>query len=328
MASASGAQPGGKPTGAAAAALAGDHILVHKRQRGNPVLGHVRSVPWRYEDIGGPDFVLGRGLAAVFVSLQYHLLHPRYATKRMRGVGREYRVKALLVQVDAGDNDVPLQELCRDAMAQGFVALLGWSAAEVARYVESFKAMEQAPAKAIMPRQEKGLRRQVMTALTTIRSVNRADADGLAAQFKTVAAVARAPLEAVQGVPGMGATKARRVVEALTSTFTALGPEAAARAKAGLPEQEVLAPQYSAAEVSVSRKRRRAQEDAEAGRATGAMVRRAGREPVRPRLDTAAADEAADGPQAVGGDSPPGSLPGSPLEAGASSPTSAGSGGD
>lgn len=316
--------PGGKPTGAAAAALAGDHILVHKRQQGNPVLSHVRSAPWRYEDIGGPDFVLGRGLAAIFVSLQYHLLHPRYATKRMRGVGREYRVKALLVQVDAGDNDVPLQELCRDAMAQGFIALLGWSAAEVGKYVESFKAMEQAPAKVIMPRQEKGLRRQVMTALTTIRSVNRADADGLAARFKTVAAVARAPLEAVQGVPGLGATKARRVVEALTSTFTALGPEAAARAKAGLPAAQVRTAQYSAAEVSVSRKRRRTEEDAEDGRATGAAVRRAGMEPVRARrVEAAGATEDAELP-AESSDSPAGS----PLGGGGLSPTSAGSGGN
>jgi len=247
-------------TGYTAPAMVGDAVLVHKRQKGNPVLNSVKSVPWRFADIGGPDFVVGRGVAAVFVSLQYHLLHPRYATKRMRGVGREYRVKVLLVQVDAGDNDTPLQELCRDAMAQGFVTLLGWSAAEAGRYVEALKSMEHAPAKAIMPRREKGLRQQAMTALTAVRSVNRSDADALAARFRTVGAMARAGVEDMVSVPGLGTRKARRVLAALTAPFTALGPEAAARERAGLPASQVRLPQYSAAAVSESRKRRRAEE--------------------------------------------------------------------
>lgn len=243
-------------TGFVVPPVATEAILVHKRQAGNPLLSHIRTAPWRFGDVGGPDYVVGRGIGIVFVSLQYHLLHPRYAYKRMRNVGREYRVKVLLVQVDTSDNDSPLQELCRDAMASSFVTLVGWSSKEVARYVEALKAMGNATAKPIMPRQEKGLRQQVTSALTAIRSIQKADVDVLASEFKTVAAMTRSPAARMQSLPGLGATKAKRLLEALQAPFTSMGPEPAARERVGLPPGVITTAQYSPRALSASRRGR------------------------------------------------------------------------
>jgi DNA excision repair protein ERCC-1 len=44
----------------------GSTILVSPRQRGNPVLTSVRSMPWEYSDIPA-DFVLGTTTCALFL---------------------------------------------------------------------------------------------------------------------------------------------------------------------------------------------------------------------------------------------------------------------
>jgi DNA excision repair protein ERCC-1 len=44
----------------------GSTILVSPRQRGNPVLTSIRSMPWEYSDIPA-DYVLGLGTCALFL---------------------------------------------------------------------------------------------------------------------------------------------------------------------------------------------------------------------------------------------------------------------
>ena len=51
-------------------------ILVHKRQKGNPMLRFIKNVPIRYTEDILSDFVLGSGAAALYLSLRYHLLNP------------------------------------------------------------------------------------------------------------------------------------------------------------------------------------------------------------------------------------------------------------
>jgi DNA repair protein Rad10 len=84
------------------AAVIGNTILVSRRQEGNPVLRHVRNVRWQvlsvscasmrtadsralpqYADIV-PDYILGNGTAALYISLRYHLLKPEYLFHRIR----------------------------------------------------------------------------------------------------------------------------------------------------------------------------------------------------------------------------------------------------
>ncbi len=44
-------------------------ILVSTRQKGNPILNHVKSLPWEYSDIPC-DYVLGATTCALFLSLR------------------------------------------------------------------------------------------------------------------------------------------------------------------------------------------------------------------------------------------------------------------
>jgi DNA repair protein Rad10 len=71
---------------------------VSRRQEGNPVLRHIRSVRWQYGDIV-PDYMLGGATAAVFLSLRYHLLRPDYIHARLKELGRGFRLRVVLVQV-------------------------------------------------------------------------------------------------------------------------------------------------------------------------------------------------------------------------------------
>ena len=49
----------GKVTEAKKAAPSGGTIQVNSRQRGNPILKSIRSVPWEFADGLAPDYILG-----------------------------------------------------------------------------------------------------------------------------------------------------------------------------------------------------------------------------------------------------------------------------
>jgi DNA excision repair protein ERCC-1 len=55
-------------------------------------------VAWRYGDIE-PDFIVGAAAAALYISVQYHLLHPNYLKSRLVGLSGKFRVRILLVHV-------------------------------------------------------------------------------------------------------------------------------------------------------------------------------------------------------------------------------------
>jgi DNA repair protein Rad10 len=73
-------------------------VLVSSVQRGNPVLKCLRQVAWRYADIE-PDFIVGAAAAALYISVQYHLLHPTYLKSRLVSLDGKFRVRILLVHV-------------------------------------------------------------------------------------------------------------------------------------------------------------------------------------------------------------------------------------
>ena len=68
-------------------------VLVGRSQTGNPLLRHVRCVRWAFADVL-PDFVLGDNACAVFVSLRYHLLHPKYLATKIASLQRAFRLRA------------------------------------------------------------------------------------------------------------------------------------------------------------------------------------------------------------------------------------------
>ncbi|KAL8975847.1 MAG: hypothetical protein Q9205_008037, partial [Flavoplaca limonia] len=104
-------------------------ILVSPRQKGNPILNNVRSLPWEYSDIPA-DFVLGATTCCLFLSLKYHRLHPEYIYNRIRNLGHLYNLRVLLTMVDIQNHEESLKELSKTSMVNNLTLILAWSAQE------------------------------------------------------------------------------------------------------------------------------------------------------------------------------------------------------
>jgi DNA excision repair protein ERCC-1 len=72
---------------------------VSSRQRGNPILKSVTSVPWEFNDQIVPDYVIGPRACVMFLSVRYHMLNPDYIHERLKDLGKAYELRVLLVQV-------------------------------------------------------------------------------------------------------------------------------------------------------------------------------------------------------------------------------------
>mmetsp|Transcript_27042 Transcript_27042/g.69477 ORF Transcript_27042/g.69477 Transcript_27042/m.69477 type:complete len:367 (+) Transcript_27042:198-1298(+) len=199
-------------------------ILVSPRQVGNPLLRHLRAVRHAtHPGLGasGPDYLLGEGAAALFVSLRYHLLHPEYVHARLRGLlaGGAFRHRFLLAQVDTDDCVRPLEAITKAAVRADVTLLLAWSPEEAARWLETLKAYERKPADAIQERLDGDYGSRLAAALTTLKGVNRTDVATLGRAFGSLAALMAAPMEGLSACPGLGPTKVARLHDALHQPF-------------------------------------------------------------------------------------------------------------
>jgi DNA excision repair protein ERCC-1 len=80
-------------------AISVNSIVINPRQHGNPVIEHIRHVPWEYGETSA-DYVVGKKTAILFLSIKYHRLHPDYIHRRIAQLGQHYELKVLLVRVD------------------------------------------------------------------------------------------------------------------------------------------------------------------------------------------------------------------------------------
>ena len=87
--------------------------------------------------------MLGENACAVFVSLRYHLLHPKYLATRIASLQRAFRTRAVLCLVDTEDVTKPLGEVNKIAAMGDCALLCAWRPEEAARYVETLKAFEK-----------------------------------------------------------------------------------------------------------------------------------------------------------------------------------------
>lgn len=75
-------------------------IQVNPKQRGNPLLKSISSIPWEYNDQIIPDYVVGKSACVLFLSIRYHNLKPDYLHERLKEIGKNYELRVLLVHVD------------------------------------------------------------------------------------------------------------------------------------------------------------------------------------------------------------------------------------
>ncbi|KAF4985788.1 hypothetical protein F66182_16892 [Fusarium sp. NRRL 66182] len=143
-------------------------ILVSSRQKGNPILNHVKLVPWEYADIPA-DYVVGATTCALFLSLKYHRLHPEYIYSRIRLLAGKYNLRIVLVMVDIPNHEETLKELSKTSIVNNVTLILCWSAPEAAHYLELFKSSENAQPTAIRSQQAQSYRESVIEFITAPR---------------------------------------------------------------------------------------------------------------------------------------------------------------
>lgn len=193
-------------------------ILVNPRQRGNPILKSVRNIPWEFGDIV-PDYVMGRTVCALFLSLRYHHLNPNYIHGRLKELGSNYELRILLVQVDVKDPHYSLKELARMAILAECTLILAWSPEEAGRYLETYKSYENKPVDALKEKVEQDFVAQVTDCLTTVKSVNKTDVITLLSTFGSVQKIMSTSKDDFCLIPGFGPQKAQRLYDAFQEPF-------------------------------------------------------------------------------------------------------------
>jgi DNA excision repair protein ERCC-1 len=162
-------------------------ILVNERQRGNPILEHVTNMPWTYATPADgliADYLLGSSCCALYLSLRYHLLNPKYVTARMAAIQYAYRTRIVLVHVDVDDAERALEDVTRIAFVHNWTLVCAWTSQECARYLETFRMFENKSAESIRERVDPSDGKAMFAAvLSTVRSVNKSDVSTLAQQF-------------------------------------------------------------------------------------------------------------------------------------------------
>ena len=193
-------------------------IIVSTRQKGNPILNNIRSLPWEYGDIPA-DYVLGATTCALFLSLKYHRLHPEYIYSRIRALGHKYNLRVLLTMVDIQNHEESLKELSKTSLINDLTLILCWSAQEAGRYLELYKSYEHASPASIRAHQATSYSEKLVEFITVPRSINKTDALSLVSAFGSVRAAVNARPEEIGEITGWGEKKVQRWVGTVRENF-------------------------------------------------------------------------------------------------------------
>lgn len=193
-------------------------ILVSTRQKGNPILNHIKLLPWEYADIPA-DYVIGTTACALFLSLKYHRLHPEYIYSRIRLLAGKYNLRIVLVMVDIPNHEDTLKELSKTSVINNLTLMLCWSAPEAAHYLELFKSSEHAQPTAIRTQQAQSYKESLVEFVTAPRSINKSDAASLISTFGSLQNAVNAQPEQISSVPGWGEKKVQQWCNAVREDF-------------------------------------------------------------------------------------------------------------
>ncbi|KAK0168299.1 hypothetical protein PV327_002122 [Microctonus hyperodae] len=193
-------------------------VLVNPKQRGNPLLKFIKNVPWEYSEVV-PDYVMGTGVCALFLSLRYHQLNPDYIHGRLKLLGNSYQLRVLLVQIDVPEPNHILKHLTRISILADLTLMLAWNNEDAARMIETYKIFEHKPPEMIMERGDANPQQKLINALTSVRAINKTDAMTLLTTFGTMISILKATPEALALCPGIGLHKARKLHKVLHEKF-------------------------------------------------------------------------------------------------------------
>ena len=195
-------------------------ILVHGRQRGNPLLKHIKFVKKEFHDDIKADYVVGTAVGVLFLSVKYHLLHPNYVRRRLAEIRGAYQLSILLLMVDEDRPDSVIEALTVLCVKEKVTIICCWSNEEGGRYLETFKVYEKKSAKMIQANIEGTYASHLTEFLTSIRSVTKRDVLTLISTFGTLKNIMSASLLQLSLCPGIGPTKCRNIYEAFNGPIS------------------------------------------------------------------------------------------------------------
>ena len=193
-------------------------IIVSTRQKGNPSLNFIRSLPWEYGDIPA-DYVLGAHTCALFLSLKYHRLHPEYVYTRIKALGHRYNLRILLTMVDIENHEESLKELSKTSLVNDLTLILCWSAQEAGRYLELYKSFEHASPASIRAHQSTSYAEKLVDFVTVPRGINKTDAVSIVSAFGSVRGAVNARPEQIGEITGWGEKKVQRWCSTVNERF-------------------------------------------------------------------------------------------------------------
>ncbi|XP_061398899.1 DNA excision repair protein ERCC-1-like [Musca vetustissima] len=194
-------------------------ILVHTKQRGNPILKSILNCPLEYRDDIIPDYVVGRTTCVLYLSLKYHQLNPDYICQRLKELGKLFELRVLLVQVDIPEPHGALKTLTRISLLADLTLMLAWNAEEAGKIIETYKLFEKKPPDWIMERVDANPHQKLVSALTNIKPVNKTDATTLLQNFGSLEKIVNASEERLSQVTGLGPRKAKKLYKTLQEPF-------------------------------------------------------------------------------------------------------------
>lgn len=179
---------------------------------------YIRQVPYEYAEIV-PDYVMGATTCAIFLSLRYHKLNPKYIHERVKLLGKQYKLRVLILQMDTKESHSELQTLNRLCILVNLTLMLCWSAEEAASLIETYKVFEHKPPDLIMEKPQQNSTLQIIEALCSIHSVNRTDAMTLLSKFGSLSGIIGASAAELSTCPGVGPLKAEKLHKTLHLSF-------------------------------------------------------------------------------------------------------------
>lgn len=194
-------------------------ILVHERQKGNPLLQSIKNVKWAFNAEIIPDYVMNSSTCALFVTVKYHFKHPKHVAKKIGDVGLLYKLRVLLVYVDNENDLKSLHELNKIAFTHNYTLILAWSNFECARYLECYFHFDGKSTASIQQKSETEFLPKMTQVLTNVKSINKTDVATLMDVFGSLQSVCTADEQQLVLCPGLGEKKVKRLYQALHEPF-------------------------------------------------------------------------------------------------------------
>jgi len=119
-----------------------NEILVHGRQKKNPVLKYFKIFKWRIAGNIDADFVFNGKSCALFISLRYHLQNPTYTKDKVKSLGNQYHLRILICFVNYNESTEILREINIFCIENNLTLILVWSNIEAARYIETYFSIQ------------------------------------------------------------------------------------------------------------------------------------------------------------------------------------------